>query len=75
MIYWDLWKLPNEISSKTNYQYIIDIIDHFTKWYFGYLLHSKEAKEVLNKIDNLFNVLDHLKLFNVTTKMNSIIYY
>ena len=34
----DLWQLPNEIYNKSGYIYIIDIIDHFSKWYYGYLL-------------------------------------
>ena len=32
-------------------RYIIDIIDHFSKWYYGYLLINKEGKNILNKID------------------------
>ena len=33
-----------------NYKFVIDIIDHFWKWYYGYPLRSKEADEVLIKI-------------------------
>ena len=32
-------------------RYIIDIINHFSKWYYGYLLINKEGKNILNKID------------------------
>ena len=47
----DLWQLPNEIYNESGYKYIIDIIDHFSKWYYGYLLINKEGKNILNKID------------------------
>ena len=39
----DLWHLPYYIFKKTGYNYIIDIVDHFSKWYFGYLLENKES--------------------------------
>lgn len=47
----DLWELPIEIFEASGYKNIIDIIDHFSKWYYGYLLTNKEAKNVLNKIE------------------------
>ena len=47
----DLWQIPKEISRKVEYKYILDIVDHFSKWYYGYLLHSKEAEEVLKNIE------------------------
>ena len=45
----DLWQLPKDISKDTGYKYILDIVDHFSKWYYGYLLKSKEGEEVLKK--------------------------
>ena len=50
----DIWTLPKEIANLTNYKYILDIVDHFSKWYYGYLLHSKEAKEILKKLEIFF---------------------
>ena len=47
----DLWELPNEIFEVSGFKFIIDVIDHFSKWYYGYLLPNKEAKNVLNKIE------------------------
>ena len=47
----DLWYIPKEISEKVEYSYVLDIVDHFSKWYYGYLLKSKEAKEILKKIE------------------------
>ena len=47
----DIWYLNNEIKEETGYKYILDIIDHFSKWYNGYLLKTKESKEICKKID------------------------
>ena len=47
----DIWYLNTQISNKTGYKYVLDIIDHFSKWYGGYLLKTKTADEVLNKIE------------------------
>ena len=43
----DIWQLPTEIFNFSGFKYIIDIIDHFTKWYYGYLLENKEGKNVI----------------------------
>lgn len=48
----DLWYLSNEISEAAGFKYILDIIDHFTKWYQGYCLKTKTSKEVLSCIDS-----------------------
>jgi hypothetical protein len=37
----DIWYLIDEIKIKTGFKYILDIIDHFSKWYNGYLLKTK----------------------------------
>ena len=42
----DLWKLCKEIKNMSGYSYVIDIIDHFSKFYYGYFLNTKKAKEV-----------------------------
>ena len=47
----DIWNIPKEISKKTEYNYILDIVDHFSKWYYGYLLKTKTKEEVLKKIE------------------------
>jgi len=47
----DLWYLSKELSNYSGYNYIHDIIDHFSKWYQGYALKAKSAKEVLTYID------------------------
>ena len=43
----DIWYLCNEIKLETGYNYVLDMIDYFNKWYNGYLLKSKEPKEFL----------------------------
>ena len=47
----DLWELPKSIKKQCNHNYIIDIIEHFSKCYGGYILETKEESEVLSKID------------------------
>ena len=47
----DLWYLPKEIIENSNYKYVLDIVDHFSKWYYGYLLNTKEGPDVLKKIE------------------------
>ena len=37
-------------SKKTSYKYIIDCIDHFSKFYWAYLIRDKTAETALNKI-------------------------
>ncbi len=39
----DLWYLPKEIIENSNYKYVLDIVEHFSKWYYGYLLNTKEG--------------------------------
>ena len=47
----DIWYLSKEIEEESGFKYILDIIDHFTKWYQGYCLKNKSSKEVLSCID------------------------
>ena len=43
-------------SNKTNYKYIIDCIDHFSKFYWGYLIRDKTANTTLTKIKNFIGI-------------------
>lgn len=43
----DLWYLTNDIISVTEYRYIVDIIDHFSKWLWSYPIHEKTAFQCL----------------------------
>ena len=46
--------ITKRFSKDTGYKYILDIVDHFSKWYYGYLLKLKEGEEVLKRIE-IFN--------------------
>ena len=49
----DLCYLPQELNSKyTNYKYVLDIYDHFSKYTNSFLLNSKEASEIFPLIKN-----------------------
>ena len=43
--------MNQELKDVTDYNYVLDIIDHFSKWYYGYLLKTKTAEEVLKNIE------------------------
>ena len=47
----DLWYLSKDISKISGFKYILDIIDHFSKWYQGYPLKTKNSEEILTYID------------------------
>ena len=42
----DLWYLPNNLLKYTEYQYVIDIVGHFSKWN-GYIKLKKNGYEEL----------------------------
>ena len=47
----DITYLKSELDlKKTNYKYIIDFIDHFTKFYYGFLISDKSAETKLKYI-------------------------
>ena len=43
----DLWYLPKEIVDITNYKYVIDIIDVFSKWIWSYPVYDKSGATAL----------------------------
>ena len=43
----DIFYLPDDIAKVSGYNYILDIIDIFSKWLFSYPLITKSSKEVL----------------------------
>ena len=46
-----IWYLNQELRDVTDYNYVLDNIDHFSKQYYGYLLKTKTAEEVLKNIE------------------------
>ena len=43
----DLWYLSDDIIMETEYKYIVDIIDHFSKWLWSYPINEKTAFQCL----------------------------
>ena len=50
----DLWYLPESLKENTEFEYCLDIIDHFSKWLNSYLLRNKTADLVVSKIKMFF---------------------
>ena len=61
----DLWHLCNEIREETGFNYVLDIIDHFSKWYAGYPLKTKDANEVLKNIEKFIENFGKCKILQV----------
>ena len=59
----DLWYLNYKLKQKNDYEYIIDIIDHYSKFMLSYLLKNKTADLVLSKIKNFMLVNGDCKIF------------
>lgn len=58
----DLWMLPPELNTaNTSYKYVIDIIDHFSKYTEFYLLNTKESFEIFTFIKNFIKTHDFPK--------------
>lgn len=47
----DLTELPYEIAEGTEFKYQLNIIDHFSKYGFSYLLENKTADKVYGGIE------------------------
>ena len=43
----DIWYLEDDIDKSTGFNYILDIIDIFSKWVFFYPLKYKNCQEIL----------------------------
>ena len=43
----DLWYLDDDIAHISKYNYVLYILDHFSKWVFSYPLITKNANEIL----------------------------
>ena len=43
----ELWYLPNDLVEATNYKYIIDIVDIFSKWIWSYPVYNKTSASAL----------------------------
>ena len=43
----DIWYLPPDIKLETDYKFVLDIVDHFSKWIWSYPLKTKRAEDTL----------------------------
>ena len=59
----DIWHIPEELKLGTSYKYILDCIDHFSKWNYSYFLKNKETKTVLSKIKSYIEINEAPILF------------
>lgn len=50
----DLTELPAELVEKTNYKYQFNLIDHFSKYSFSYILNNKSADTILRCLKECF---------------------
>ena len=53
----DLTELPYDLKYNNNYQYLLNIIDHFSKYSWCYLLTNKKAYTVFKYINDCFNII------------------
>ena len=51
----DITELPYELIKDTEYKYQLNIIDHFSKYGFSYILENKTAQKVFECIEDCFN--------------------
>ena len=60
----DITYLKNDIyNGKTTYKYIIDFIDHFSKFYWGFLIRDKKSATVLKYIKLFVQINKKPKIF------------
>ena len=75
----DLWYLPDELKKGSKYLYVLDVIDHFSKWCYCFLLKNKGASLVLSKIKSFFEINGKPELFHTDNgkefKNNELKYY
>ena len=59
----DIWYLPDELKENTEYEYCLDIIDHFSKFMCSYLLKNKSSELVLAKIKSYIRTNNKCEIF------------
>ncbi|CAF4153491.1 unnamed protein product [Rotaria sp. Silwood2] len=67
----DMRTRPDRSSPDITYSWILNCIDHFSKFSWAFPLRNKSAKEVATKLCDLFLLLDHHEYFIVITAVNS----
>ena len=52
----DITYLPFEIYKNSKFRYILNCLDHFSKFLFSFLLENKTAKEINDKLKLIFQI-------------------
>lgn len=50
----DITELPFELTTDNNYKYLLNIIDHFSKYVWSYLLYNKKSETIYKLIKDNF---------------------
>ena len=51
----DITEIPYEIYGESQYRYLLNIIEHFSKFCVGYLCQDKKSETILNLVKDCFN--------------------
>ena len=46
----DIWELHHDLKNICKFKYVLDIIDHFSKWSWSYFIEAKEFKYIIQYI-------------------------
>ena len=66
----DGWKLPKHLVEITGYEWVIDVIDHFTKYLWSYPVKNNNAQNALYCIKNFCMMVGYPKICNPTMDWN-----
>ena len=61
----DLWDLPNDNKTLTEYSYVIDIEDYFSKWIWSYTVKYKTALETLECLESYIIDFGKIKILHI----------
>ena len=59
----DIWYLDEKLKTNNNYNYCLDLIDHFSKYIYSYLLANKTMELVVSKIKLFILIFGKCKIF------------
>ena len=59
----DIWYLLDDLKIGHDFLYVLDIIDHYSKWLYSFLLKNNSADMVLSKIKLFININGPSEIF------------
>ena len=71
----DITFLDKKITGETKYNYIIDFLDHFSKFYWAFPIEQKNAETSLKYIKIFFMINVLLNFYKLTMEGNLLIIY